>query len=43
MKRKRELQKYLEIHTKEQIKELLEDAALVMDPLGQELLRRMAE
>ncbi|GEM_PF-4157407 len=40
---KREFQKYVEMHTKKQVRELLEDAALVTDPLGRELLRRLAD
>ena len=43
MSKKREFQKYLETHTKAQVRELLEGASLVTDPLGKELLRKLDE
>ena len=41
--KKRELQKYFETHTVAECRELLGDAAIVLDPLGQELIRKSAE
>ena len=43
MSKKREFQKYLETHTKAQARELIEGVLAVTDPLGRELLRKLAE